>query len=125
MQDDAEELALCSPCVRAEADGEHQAVARRGASAAPPPAWIVVMSRSSNGEQQVCLAFFHVFFFFWPRFTFSAVFYVFFVCFSFYFRMFSPTKVYLFFMCNISSLCAISYVPMVAKCISIKLMITI
>lgn len=27
---------------------------------------------------------------------------------------FRPQKIYLFFMCNISSLCAISYVPMVA-----------
>lgn len=27
---------------------------------------------------------------------------------------FRPQKIYLFFLCNISSLCAISYVPMVA-----------
>lgn len=43
------------------------------------------------------------------RFTFSALFHI--IC---NFGMFCPQKKNLFFLCNISSLCAISYVPMVA-----------
>lgn len=71
-------------------------------------AWVVfvqVVSRSINGEQQACLVLF-LFYVVLPFQRYSTLFVI--------LECFRPQKIYLFFLCNISSLCAISYVPMVA-----------